>query len=42
VVEAHGGTLTHEPNPDGGTVFRFTLPVPANAQAETAPALPAC
>ena len=27
VVEFHGGTLSHSDNPQGGTVFRFTLPV---------------
>jgi two-component system sensor kinase FixL len=26
IVEAHGGTLIAEPNPTGGTIFRFTLP----------------
>lgn len=26
IIEAHGGRLWAEPNPDGGTVFRFTLP----------------
>jgi two-component system, LuxR family, sensor kinase FixL len=26
IVEAHGGDLRTEPNPDGGTVFRFSLP----------------
>ena len=26
IVEAHGGKLRHEPNPEGGTIFRFTLP----------------
>ncbi len=26
IVEAHDGTLSHEPNPAGGTVFRFILP----------------
>jgi two-component system sensor kinase FixL len=26
IVEAHGGRLWTEPNPGGGTVFRFTLP----------------
>ncbi len=25
IVEAHGGRLTAEPNPDGGTIFRLTL-----------------
>jgi two-component system sensor histidine kinase DctS len=24
-IEFHGGTLTHAPNPGGGTVFTFTL-----------------
>jgi two-component system sensor kinase FixL len=26
IVEAHGGELWSEPNPAGGTIFRFTLP----------------
>lgn len=26
VVEAHGGTIEYRPNPDGGSVFEFTLP----------------
>jgi two-component system sensor kinase FixL len=26
IVEAHGGRIWTEPNPGGGTVFRFTLP----------------
>jgi two-component system sensor kinase FixL len=25
IVEAHGGQIDAEPNPAGGTVFRFTL-----------------
>jgi two-component system sensor kinase FixL len=25
IVEAHGGEMWAEPNPGGGTVFRFTL-----------------
>jgi two-component system sensor kinase FixL len=25
IVEAHGGRLWAEPNPGGGTIFRFTL-----------------
>lgn len=28
VVESHGGTLSHAANPGGGTVFRFSIPVP--------------
>jgi two-component system, LuxR family, sensor kinase FixL len=27
IIEAHGGRLTMMPNPGGGTVFQFTLPV---------------
>jgi len=30
-IEFHGGTLTHHDNPQGGTIFTFTLPV-AGAQ----------
>lgn len=26
-IEFHGGTLTHGPNPGGGTVFTFALPI---------------
>ena len=26
IVEAHSGRIWAEPNPGGGTVFRFTLP----------------
>ena len=26
IIEAHDGQLTMEPNPGGGTIFRFTLP----------------
>ncbi len=28
IIEAHGGKMTAEPNPGGGTVFKFTLPLP--------------
>ena len=24
-MNAHGGEITAEPNPEGGTIFRFTL-----------------
>ena len=27
IIEAHGGRIWAEPNPDGGTVFRFQIPV---------------
>ena len=26
-IEFHGGTLTHRANPEGGTVFSFSLPI---------------
>ncbi|MGE0415960.1 MAG: sensor histidine kinase [Acetobacteraceae bacterium] len=29
IIEAHGGRLTYAPNPDGGSIFRFTLPTEA-------------
>jgi len=33
IVQSHGGELKAEPNPAGGTIFRFTLPLePAEAQ----------
>lgn len=32
-IEFHGGTLTHSANPGGGTVFTFTLPQQAQAEA---------
>jgi two-component system sensor kinase FixL len=32
IVEAHGGRIWCEPARDGGTIFRFTLPVGANGE----------
>jgi two-component system sensor histidine kinase DctS len=29
-IEFHGGTLTHQNNPAGGTIFRFALPITKN------------
>jgi two-component system sensor kinase FixL len=26
IIEAHGGRIWFEPNPEGGTIFRFTVP----------------
>jgi signal transduction histidine kinase len=26
IIETHGSRLQFEPNPDGGTIFHFTLP----------------
>jgi two-component system sensor histidine kinase DctS len=31
-IEFHGGTLTHRANPNGGTIFTFTLPAQAEPQ----------
>jgi two-component system sensor kinase FixL len=27
IIESHGGSITPRPNPGGGTIFTFTLPV---------------
>jgi two-component system sensor kinase FixL len=35
IVEAHHGYLTAAANPEGGTVFRLTLPMPPTELAET-------
>jgi two-component system sensor kinase FixL len=34
IVTAHGGALTFEPNPGGGSVFAFTLPTAAEESQE--------
>jgi two-component system sensor kinase FixL len=37
IVEAHGGEIAAEPNPDGGTIFRFTLQVVSADDTEADP-----
>jgi two-component system sensor kinase FixL len=37
IIEAHGGSITPRPNPGGGTVFSFTLPVVTKEEAGNAP-----
>ncbi|HYE42552.1 MAG TPA: ATP-binding protein, partial [Caulobacteraceae bacterium] len=32
IVEAHGGRIWAEPNPEGGTIFRFTLRAAENLE----------
>lgn len=34
-IEFHGGTLTHAHNPQGGTIFQFTLPAMTEATCST-------
>jgi two-component system sensor kinase FixL len=36
IIEAHGGRIWIEPNPGGGTVFRFTLPGVSQEDAKSA------
>ena len=33
IVEAHGGSIAPRPNPEGGTVFSFTLPAVTKEEA---------
>jgi two-component system sensor kinase FixL len=36
IVESHGGTITPQPNPGGGTIFSFTLPAVTPEEARDA------
>jgi two-component system sensor kinase FixL len=36
IVEAHGGSIAPRPNPEGGTVFSFTLPMVTSEEAGNA------
>ncbi|MFW6076898.1 MAG: sensor histidine kinase [Hyphomicrobiales bacterium] len=36
IIEAHGGEIQCEPNPGGGTVFRFTLPAVSSDEVQHA------
>jgi len=36
IIEEHGGTIWTEPNPEGGTIFRITLPSVAQEEATNA------
>ena len=37
IVEAHGGRIWAENRPSGGAIFRFTLPMDDNKNAESSP-----
>uniref|UniRef100_Q07NY0 histidine kinase n=1 Tax=Rhodopseudomonas palustris (strain BisA53) TaxID=316055 RepID=Q07NY0_RHOP5 len=39
IVQAHGGVITTEPNPGGGTAFRFTLPLAEALHQRLAPSV---
>jgi two-component system, LuxR family, sensor kinase FixL len=34
IIEAHGGRILAEPNPEGGTIFRFTVPLAPRVDEE--------
>jgi signal transduction histidine kinase len=34
IIQSHGGRLWAEPNPESGTIFRFTLPIERTAHPE--------
>ena len=36
IVEGHGGRISCEPNPGGGTIFRFTLRAVSNEEVNDA------
>jgi len=36
IIEAHGGKIWVDERPGGGTIFRFTLPVPGRESEEAA------
>jgi two-component system sensor kinase FixL len=36
IVESHGGQISCEPNPGGGTIFRFTLRAVTNEEVNNA------
>jgi two-component system, LuxR family, sensor kinase FixL len=33
IIEAHGGSIVPRPNPGGGTIFSFTLPIVTKKEA---------
>jgi two-component system sensor kinase FixL len=36
IIEAHGGSIAPRPNPGGGTIFSFTLPIVTKKEASDA------
>jgi two-component system sensor kinase FixL len=37
IIETHGGRIWAQPNPEGGTIFRFTLPAGMTISGEQTP-----